>query len=434
MLSKINEVLKPFKKLIIVGIILILVLIVVKAVLPTVSEIRANKTPIKNIEAINNRTYSSDSEIKATDFTVKATHEDGKTNTLDASDYELSQTGVNPVGEETKVTVSLVSDSSIKCTAKVKTKREKVVGFECGYPKASSVKAVLYSNGELCFEGEGDVMVFDEGAYPWLNYDNMDDNPIKSVSFQKGVTPSNMNYWFKGMTTLTYVDSIPTSVKSMIGTFSGCIAMEKGADWSKCDELLNINDSYNGCVSITYVPAVPKKVKTATSAFAGCESMKTSPDLTGAESLANAKGMFSGCKKMNSITMGPSIENAESMYSDCINLKNMPTFPGTVKTLNSAFKGDVSLVTLTEIPAFVEDTSGMLSGCEMIEGDLVVKGNPKESSSMFEGAALATKVNLTGDCQELDVLANTSDTGNVYVNNNIPNENITSYADVFGTN
>lgn len=243
-----------------------------------------------------------------------------------------------------------------------------------------------------------------------------------------------MNYWFKGMTTLTYVDSIPTSVKSMIGTFSGCIAMEKGADWSKCDELLNINDSYNGCVSITYVPAVPKNVKTATSAFAGCESMKTSPDLTGAESLANAKGMFSGCKKMNSITMGPSIENAESMYSDCINLKNMPTFPGTVKTLNSAFKGDVSLVTLTEIPAFVEDTSGMLSGCEMIEGDLIVKGNPKESSSMFEGAALATKVNLTGDCQELDVLANTSDTGNVYVNNNIPNENITSYADVFGTN
>lgn len=87
------------------------------------------------------------------------------------------------------------------CQMEVPNKRDKIVGFQCGYPNAADVVGVLYSNGEFCYEGEGDVLVWNEEEYPWLTEWWADKGieaesvpQIKSVTFDDGVRPTSLNY------------------------------------------------------------------------------------------------------------------------------------------------------------------------------------------------------------------------------------------------
>lgn len=118
----------------------------------------------------------------------------------------------------------------------MKNHRDAILRFNCGNPNLKSVKATLYDNGELCFEGKGDVLQFEN--FPWLDsYDQQDDYPIESVTFEDGVTPVVMDNWFNGLETLEYVGKLPSSIESLNATFSGCIALKEGADWSACTNL-----------------------------------------------------------------------------------------------------------------------------------------------------------------------------------------------------
>lgn len=427
----IKSALYPFRKALIIfgiAIVLLLVLFVVNKIL----EIN-NKTdaPIVSIEAKCNATYNSIDELEINDFDVHAIHSDKKKTSVGTDDVILNTNDTKPVGEKVKVVITLKEDKSISTECEVKIKRDKILGFQCGYPNVTDVIAVLYSNGELCFEGEGDVLVFYEKKQPWLKYDEMKEYPITSVSFEKTVTPTNMNYWFEGCETITYVDTIPTSVRTMVRTFADCKALTSTADWSSDESLLNINETYKGCSALNHSFPIPERVRIAKGTFKDCIELQVTPDMKHAVNLVNTTEMFKGCSKLIQTEIPSKATNITDMFKDCINLKQMPEIPEDVVIMDTTFENDTNLTYLTNIPQKVDSLNNTFNHCEMITGEMKVDANPHEFDGMFKGAALATKINLVGESLLLDALANTSDTGNVYINKSKPNPSITKYKDVF---
>lgn len=436
MKNKILNALKPFRvPLIILGVFLI-ALLVMGVILPGVQSSVAGTSPVVSIEAENDTVYQSGTELSAEDFTVTATHENGGTSTLGSDEYELSTTSLSPVGETTTLTITYLEDESITCSVDVSVEREKVVGFQVGYPEVTNVTAVLYSNGELCFEGEGDVLICNQGEYPWFDYDGIDDYPITAVSFEDGVTPTDMNYWFEGIETLTYVDSIPSSVQTMVRTFANCTALTQAADWSACTSLLNINEVYSGCTALTGTEPLVESIRTAYRAYAECTNLLSCPDSSNASSLYDATEMYAQCTNLVDAEVGPAVEDMTYMFSDCINLINMPEIPDGVEDMTYAFANCVKLSadggTLTAIPSSVEVLTGCFSECELLQGTLTINSEASEYDGIFSNACLATQLNLVGSSNLLDLYANSYDgTGQIFVNGYSPDSSVTEITDVY---
>lgn len=429
-MSKFKEAIAPFKLPIILLLILAVVYIAAKVVLPGISSARAEQSPVVGIEAENDKTYISSGEVKAEDFKVRLVHENGGKTKLPTDQYTLSQTTLDPVGSQTKIIITYTDDSKLSCEVDVAVERKEVMRFECGYPDKTNVCAVLYSNGELCFEGKGDVYTYDEGKFPWTKYDGSDKNPIHAVSFQKDVKPTDMNYWFEDKDELTYVGKIPDSVKTMIRTFSDCESLESMADWTGDNALLNITECYEDCENLKQTCAIPESVKIAQSTFKGCKSLQETPDMSKANAIIDATGMYEDCSKLVKVSIPSNAENISSMFEDCINLKDMPEIPSTASVMSSTFRGDVSLTSLTSIPESVTDLSSCFADCQLASGPLVIDANAEKFSNMFDKAVLATKLDITGKSLLLDAYANTSSTGRVTVNGKSPNPDIKGYSDV----
>lgn len=428
-MDTVKELLEQFKVPLIIAGVAIILFIVLGKVVPIIQEANANKTPIAEIEAENDKTYKNTEELSAEDFKVTAIHEDGAKTKLSSDMVELSKTTLNQVGATTTVTLTYKEDSSIYCNVDVNVEREKIMGFQCGYPNVSNVIAVLYSNGELCFEGEGDTLTFEKGKYPWNKYDKQKDYPITSVTFQKTVQPRVMDYWFENLETLTYVDAIPDTVQSMKRTFAGCTNLTTMADWTKCESLLDISECYLKCSNLKYTVAMPSKVTKATSAFEDCILLQKTPNLANATSLRQTDKMFKGCAKLVSITMPPNLKNMENMFENCINLQIMPSIPENVTNMKGSFKGCTVLSTLSTIPASVDLMSNCFERCEFISGTATINANPSDMGNAFKDACIATSLDLNGSSVILDAFANSNNYGNITVNGQKPIETIKSYAD-----
>lgn len=393
-----------------------------------------SKYPIVSITASNNKVYRKGTKIEAKDFKVKAIHENGKETILTSSDVKLKNNIASSHGKYTTVTVELKEDSNITCDVKVENSRKKLVAFNCGNPNIEDVQAVLYSNGELCFEGSGNVLQYQESDFPWINLSDVEeiDNEyeIESITFEDGVHPLSMDYWFQDLEYLTYVDPIPSSVESMQGTFYGCTSLETTPDYSKCNNLLNMKECFSGCVSLINGSVIPEKVKTIESTFEECTSMINAPDFSQANELENATSAFSGCTSLVNVILPANVKILDFTFMNCINLQQMPEIPESVVSMNSTFMDDTSLSTLTIIPVQVKDVSECFSGCTKISGMLWVDGNPQSTDGCFSEAAIATTVDLQGNSDIMDVIANTGE--NITVDGKEPNPELASYEDVMG--
>lgn len=429
-MQKFLKAIEPFKKAILLLIILFAGYLIVGKIVPAITTAKANKSPIAKIEATNDKIYKQGSRIKEADFQVTAIHESGDKSKLSADDITLSTDKPAMTGKITKVVVSLKDKKSISTEVKVKNDREKVTEFECGSPKIKNVKAVLYSNGELCFEGNGDILEYDASYFPWMDYEQDDDYPITAISFEKGVTPTSLDNAFKGIDTLEYVKNIPDSVESMSSTFEDDGSLTHVPDLTGCLNLRNMTRTYADCVSLTKIPEIPSSVVNAQEMCQGCTELQNTPDASNAENLTNASGMYQNCKKLTNVSMPPNVQNMDKMFSSCINLKDMPEIPETVKSMSASFEEDSALKTLTVIPKNVEDVTGCLRGCSKVEGMLWIDANPKNYSSFLGDAAVATKVDLQGNSKMLNVLANTSnENDNITVDGKVPDRDI-NYSDI----
>lgn len=415
-MKKLAEFLKPFKKPLIIITALLVLYIVVGVIVPQINEAQSSKSPIVSITATNNNEYKKTDKIENSDFTVKAKHENGKYTKISKDDFKISRNKVFPVGKTTSVEVTLKDDVNIKCTVKVKNERNKIVGFQCGYPNVKDVKAVLYSNGELCFEGKGDVLIADDNNYQWFDYEEEDDYPINAVSFEKNVTPTNLNQYFSGLETLTYVSKIPSSVKNMVGTFADCTTLKEAADISECNNLTNTTESYSGCEELKKAGAIPENVVITDNMFSDCIKLQGAADCSKAVKVQKATGMYSGCSTLTSANVPPNVQNLDNTFENCINLKEMPMIPKSVTSMNSTFANNKSLEKLSNVPRNVTSISGCFSGCEMAAGSLVIDTDTKEYSEVFSGAALATNLNLTGQSSMLNYYASTSENRLILIN------------------
>ena len=421
------ELIKQFKMPLIVIVGALVLFVTFGTVVPMIQEANANKTPIEKITAENKREYRNTDEILPQDFKVTAIHEDGAKTNLPSSEVELSRTTLNPVGDTTTVTLTWIQDSSVTCDVDVKVDRKKIVGFQCGYPNVDNVVAVLYSNGELCFEGEGDTLISEKGRYLWQQkYDGSKDYPIRSVTFEKTVRPRVMDYWFCGIDTITYIAPIPDSVQSMKGTFQNCTQLTTMADWTNCSGLLNISECYQGCENLKYTVAVPASVKRATKAFDGCISLQKTPNLTTATSLTLCDSMFSSCEKLVSITMPPNANDISNMFNGCRNLQIMPSIPNSVVNMERTFRDCTALKTLADVPMSVTNMTSCFENCYYIEGTAIINASPENVGNCFNNSCESTHLDLGGSSLILDAFANTCKYGNITVNGQKPIPEITS--------
>ncbi len=430
-ISKILEAIKPFKLPIILLLIFGVFNISVKWIIPTFNNISISNSPVKEIEATCSKNLLAGSNIDIRDFKVVAIHKNGRKSKIASSKIKASPKKVPSIGSSANITLCLKKDEKIKCKTEIKIAREKVVTFEVGYPNPPDVKATLYTSGEFAFSGKGNIMTFEEGDMPWLNSDNIDleETPIKSVTFGKNVKPVSLNYFFEDLETLTYISPIPDTVQSMYKTFCNCSSLEKTADWTACGVLLDISEAYNGCYSLSYIHTIPGNVRKANYSFEGCSELLETADMTQASSLIECAGMYSGCKKLTSAQIGPVVEDASEMYYGCVNLKATPEFPDTLVNMESMFLGDESLSTCMPIPKSVKHTGSTFYGCRALSGEITINCNNTDFSGMFEGACIATQVNLVGNSVMLDVFANTCEAENVFVNGYSADQNISSYED-----
>ena len=403
-----------FKWVIILVLAVLILLATVPRVIAAIQSARANRTPVTAIEAVNEKTYKPGDTIRESDFKVTAIHEDGKKSKVKADQIKISRTDISVIGETTKVTIALIDDEDISCDVEVKNSRKVIREFACGFPDENALKAVLYSNGELSFQGEGTVRDFT--LYPWKDYEEKDDYPITAVTFEKKVLPQHMDEWFSGIRTLTYIDPIPASVQSMRGTFSDCTSLEKGVNWGNCTRLVDISSTYEGCTSLVSVPAIPKTVKAAAHLCEGCAALKECPDMSQAMALEDMASAFSGCINMTTIEIPEKAVNLESAFEECINLTEMPTIPSGVVTMANCFRMDSAMRTLTNIPATVLYANGCFEGCVRAEGSLTIDATLEEFSGMFTDVARSSTLDVRGSGGNLNDIVWSSQNPNITVN------------------
>lgn len=397
----------------------------------TYMDAETKKHPIVSIEAECTKEYDSNTKIETNDIVVTAKHKNNRKTNLSADEYVLSKTKTDIIGKETVIEVKLKNNNNITCNLVIKTKRDKILGFPCGYPDVKNVVAVLYSNGELCFEGEGDVLISDEGEYAWNSYEESDDYPITAVSFEKGVKPTNMNYWFRGCDTLTYIDTIPDSVITMIGTFERCSSLVSMPDFSKAVSLLDMTRCFRGCEALKNTTSIPENVNNLSSIFSGCTELLSGVDVTNAKSVINFSGAYEGCSKISDVAIPENARNISGTFKDCINLKVLKNIPVSVENMDETFYNCTSLTTVGTVPSGVINMSSTFKNCSLLQYQIIINANPEKFSGCFGGSSVATSLNLAGDSKMLDVLANTNDSGNLTVFGNRPNANLQSRSDVF---
>lgn len=406
-------------------VIVIFLLLGMVFLIPKINVLRTAQSPVTGISVSNNKTYSQSQRIKAKDFTVEFIHKNGKKSAVREDAVTVSRKRPAKTGKTTKVTVTC-KDGSKEYTKEVyvKNKRDPVVRFKCGSPELDSVKAVLYSNGELCFEGQGDVRQFSD--HPWKDYESEDDIVIKSVTFEEGVTPKIMDNWFSDMDTLEYVPAIPTSVESTAHTFENCESLTKVPDLTVCGNLLNTTSMYQGCISLQESSSLPASVRVAEAMYKEAEKLKAAPDLSGASSLSQAKEMFNECSNLVSASLPPALVNGESMYAGCINLKEMPQTPETVTNMANMYQGDYSLSAVTNVPAACIDYTSCFSGCSALQGTLTIQSNTTYWNGCFDDAAVATTINLAGNSSQLNAIALEYSNTHITVNGQMPQAQATA--------
>lgn len=434
-----------FRPFVIAGLFLLLILafIGVLNIYSGVNSIILAQSPIVYIEATNDKVYPQGKQILVKDFTVYAVCENNYRYEISNSKdtiIEISQDTVNRIGDTTIIKVrATIDDKSYTCKAEVHAKRDEIISYECGFPNKEDVKAIIYDNGELAFEGVGDIVSYQNG-YPWIKYTN-DENcplPITSVTFEDTVTPQSLDYYFEGMTTLEYCGRIPESTMSMVGTFKDCTELKNGANWTQCKNLTNITSCYQGCNNILYIPAIPQYVKVSDYCFMDCWFLTEAPDMQYAVSIESATGMFKNCTRLNDILSLPiNLGYGMEMFAGCINLQEMPVIPDKIVTMSNMFNGCKRLQTLTNIPDSCINVKYTFANCPVINGDITVDANPTYYEGFLQEACTSTVINLNGSSVMMDVLANTAtvDTFDcVLVNGNKPNKNLRDRNQIFDEN
>ena len=219
----------------------------------------------------------------------------------------------------------------------------------------AKVKATLYNNGLLEVTGTGDTCDMGGVGTPmWAKYDWM----LSRAKIEKTVQTTNMDFWFKGCYMLTTVDRIPSTVESMESTFSECDNLLRSPDLP--DTLTDMSSTFEDCW-MSETPTIPKHVELMNDTFAGCD-ISVAPTIP--DSVTQMNGTFAGSY-----------------------IKVAPKIPDNVNTMIATFESCLYLTTAPSyIPEHVSNITELFTGCIILRGNVLIKGDPQKCNYCVESA------------------------------------------------
>lgn len=381
--------------------------------------VTADKTPIVSITAKNNEIYRTTDTIEAKDFAITAKHKDGGTSTVKADSVaKISRKHVHGYGKTTKVKITL--KNGISCETEVTNERNKIVSFDVSKYNKDKVTATLYSNGELAFEGNGEVFGYGGNGMPWRDTSNEDirKTGISAITFGKNVKIVDGTSFFSGLSGVTYVSPLPATLVSANSMFSGCSSLKAMPDMSKCAVLRDMSSAFSDCTSLTKTSVIPASVVSAPDMFYDCTSLQKGAVFAAGSHLTDGTEMYTKCSSLTDPGVLPKkLDSMDSMFSECTNLTKMPKIPNTVTSMTKAFNSCRLLKSFTTIPSGVSYLSGCFGNCTYLSGTIRINANAEEYNGMFGGSATTTKINLVGKSKLLNNYAYTSENpqGHIYV-------------------
>lgn len=387
------------------GTMLVLLVVIAFKVPGVYKQWKYGKEPVKSISSEFVGTVRPTETIGRSMLRVTAETPSGEK--YDITDrYSIDVVEAPRNGSSFEVTVSYrgVTDKVI-----IPVTRNAVVEYSIGYPYQDSVKATVYSNGDLVFDGEGETQKLDDDNIPWA------EETYSYVEFLSDVEPRNIDYWFSDNPELTICRNIPNTVESMLGTFKGDTGLLRTPEYFQCTYLRVMQSAFEGCSSLDWADTLPINVQNANYIFSGCSSLKRAPDIMKAGKLEDANGMFKGCTKLADAPQLPnSVITMKECYKDCINIHKASTFPVRIVDITSSYENCTSLETAAPIPESVISLNRCFAGCRDLNGYLEINTDSREFSSMFYGAVESGKeLRLSGNCGNLISIQH--ETGNRYI-------------------
>ena len=251
---------------------------------------------------------------------------------------------------------------------------------------------------------------------------------------------------FKDLIDLRYSPEIPSTVKTMIGTFEGCTSLIEAptipnsvtdltSTFSECTSLATVPnlpnnliymiETFSDCTSLAKVPTIPTSVTDMTRTFTNCTSLATTPNIpegltslistfAGCAGLTKAPTIpagvtdlfetFSGCAGLTEApTIPESVTDLSATFSGCAGLTEAPTIPESVTDLNSTFSGCTRLTKAPTIPEGVTSLRSTFSGCTGLTTALTIPEGVTDMGYTFEGCTGLIKVtNIPTNVSEMD--------------------------------
>ena len=384
-------------------ILLITVLILGVFVLASGLSEKLNKDPsVTGIRAEFNGSIRPGESFTAEMFTVKGVTADSRlvplrkftvTNETAAMNGGTCEATIVAQGHETTVIVPIT--------------REEVAALNIGYPYKEDVKVTFYSNGDLEFTGTGDVQNF--GDIPWKEYE------YTHVYFDDSLSITKMDQWFKGSKTLTYISSLPKTVKSIKEMASGCELLEVAPEYFQCQSLKVMDNAFYGCSLIENVDVLPVSVTSAKYTFSGCVSLQNPCDMSKTSNLTDISGIHSGCTSLrNAPEIPETVAVMDESFKGCINVQYATKFPENVQSIREAYANCTSLETASTIPEKVKDISQCYTGCNSLSGVLEINTDTKSFSGVLRNAVtMGDILSISGNSGNLLAIQQDSESSNI---------------------
>ena len=176
-----------------------------------------------------------------------------------------------------------------------------------------------------------DLYLFEDGSVTSLQnmlntYNTTCKNQIEKVVFMDGyfTNLTNMEYTFKGCTSLKVAPRIPDTVVTLYETFRGCTAL------------------------LTPPPSIPNSVTMMYGTFLQCGKLTTAPNIP--NNVTNMEYTFRLCSSLTTApTIGNKVTNMSACFRDCTSLVTAPNIPNSVTNMTSCFYGCTALTSVPNI-------------------------------------------------------------------------------------
>ena len=240
-------------------------------------------------------------------------------------------------------------------------------------------------------------------SYTFSNCDNLVNAPAIPTSV------TSMDSTFESCISLVNAPDIPASVTSMDNTFHNCTNLVNAPDMSNAKNVQYMGFTFFRCSNLVNAPVIPANVTNMGFTFYFCDNLVNAPVIPA--NVTYMDSTFESCISLvNAPAIPTSVTSMNSTFVSCTNLVNAPDMSNAknVQYMGFTFFRCSNLVNAPVIPANVTYMSNTFSGCTNLTGNIYIKSNRINNTSMqncFNGTTLPKNVYIPS--QGYNAVANT---------------------------